>query len=106
MVILGLKILQQPETAIRDVVKRLRGNDEYEYKLNAEKFDIMKKEVEQNEDKLLNISFSKLDDNIKVIDKRCNVNVTRGDLRTVKNNDDAMMILNLLDQEDDFEEEF
>ena len=86
--------------SINDVIKRLQGNDEYEYKLNAEKFDMMRKEVQENEDKLLNISFSKLDDNIKVIDKRCKVDVTKDDLITLKNNDDAMMILNMINQDD------
>ena len=94
------------KSSISDVVKRLQGNDEYEYMLNAEKFDIMRKEVEQNEDKLLNISFSKLYDNIEVIDKRCKTDVTKDDLITVKNNDDAIMILNMINQEDDYEEEF
>ena len=94
------------KTSINDVVKRLKGSDDYVYNLNAEKFDIIRKEVQENEDKLLNISFSKLDDNIEVIDKRCKADVTKDDLITVKNNDDAMMILNMINQEDDFEEAF
>ena len=88
------------KVSINDIVKKIKGNDPYEYELNAEKFDKIRKEIEQKENNVL----SNLSD-VEVIKKKCHINVTLQEIKIIKENNNAMKLLDKFN-EDHFEEEF
>ena len=89
--------------SINEVVKRLQGDDQYECTLSAEMFDKMRQEVINNE---TNMSFSRLDEKIKIINKICETEVNKDELTLIKDNSAVMSILNRFNDDEDFVEEF
>ena len=81
------------KTTIHEVVKRFQGEEKYEYKLNAEKFDKVRKEVQDND---ANMSFRRLNEKIEIINKLCKAEVTKDELELIKDNSAVMPMLNRL----------
>jgi len=86
--------------SINDVVRKIKGNDQYVYELNAEKFDHIRKDIEQKGTNAL----SQLSD-VEIIRQRCKINVPEQELAIVKNNKNAMKLLDKFN-EDTCEEAF
>ena len=90
-------------STVNNVVKKLQGDDQYEYVLNAQKYDEMRQEVKSNE---ANMSFSRLDEKIEIINNVCKTEVNKDELTLIKDNPAVMSILNRFNDDEDFVEEF
>ena len=90
-------------STVNDVVKRLQCDDNYDYTLNAEMFDKIRKEVQDNE---TNMSFTRLDEKVEIINKICKTKVDKDELKLIKDNSAVVSMLNRLNGDEDFVEEF
>ena len=84
------------KVTLTEMINKIKGNDNYNYELNAQKFDIIKKEQERIDKEVMN----SITPTVEGLDKKCKTNMTQEIVEKVLENELAKKLLEQLQVEE------